>query len=125
MSSDGLDRLYSAETTRRSIIRMGTKIAYSAPLIAASISLGGRGAAAIPAVSPTCTPDGVGCTSTAECCEGFFCQCGIPHVCVQYGVLGSTACCTESRQCIDPLICGSNNQCCDPNFPGQPGGCPI
>jgi hypothetical protein len=123
MSSDGLDRRYPSEVTRRSIIKTGTKIAYSAPLVAASISLGGRGAAAVPVVSPICTPDGVGCATSAECCADLFCNC-TSFVCTQFGVLGTGACCTESRQCFSPLICGTNGLCCTDDGLGLEGSCP-
>jgi hypothetical protein len=125
MSQDELSTALSGHATRRAIIKTGSRIAYSAPLVAATLKIGTGGAAAIPVVSPgSCTPDGVGCASTAECCENLFCNC-TSFVCTQYGVLGTDACCTESRQCLAPLICGSNNLCCHPDFPGQPGGCPI
>jgi hypothetical protein len=39
-------------------------------------------------------------------------------------VLGTGACCTESRQCFSPLICGTNGLCCTDDGLGLEGSCP-
>ena len=69
---------------------------------------------------PICTNPST-CTSDDQCCGTDLCQCGIPHVCVQFKSLGTGACCTSDDECIAPLLCVATGNgtgvCCHPAFP--------
>lgn len=80
---------------RRSIVKTGAKLAYAAPLVAASLKITSLDARAAVSGPQTCTPTGTGpasqCTADEQCCSklcranelfGIICVCrGINFAC--------------------------------------------
>ena len=104
-----------AQTTRRTIVKTGAKLAYAAPLVAASFKLSSRGAGA--AVSfELCKVDG-SCDNQNNTCGdaiGEFCGClpttesGDSSFCIQHGPCGQT--CASSSECPSGTRCVES--CC-------------
>jgi hypothetical protein len=108
MPLDELTELQASTTTRRTIVRTGAKLAYAAPLVAATMKLGAEGAGAQVQASPVCRP-GASCTSVGELvpCDGSNCFCvrtfSGSSACVE-NVFGSGAC-PDTGQCPDGEVC--------------------
>ena len=76
--------LISVPSTRRAILRRGARLAYAAPVVAATIRLSAQSAGAVS--GPTCTPNNEPCdfNDPAACCS----QC-----CVRVAVTETFICC--------------------------------
>ena len=71
--SDGAPGPFSAATTRRTVVRTGAKLAYAAPLVAASFPLGAGRVGANGMVSPGCRPDICGAGGACGPCRDDLC----------------------------------------------------
>lgn len=95
MNEKNVERLDETVSTRRQVIETGAKLAYVAPVVAASFKLTASSAAAL---SPTCTP---GTCQDPEVCGT---RCGCREV-------GGTAYCLQQVRCSEAQICGGDVVC--------------
>jgi hypothetical protein len=117
---DGIDlegRL-TASPTRRTIVKTGVKLAYAAPILAASFKLsqaGVLGASGNP--NPECK--GSSCGSFQQCSTNPDCICTTTSTGGGFCVPGSTACagleaCGRDGSCPSGSLCVVNSCCGDP-----------
>jgi hypothetical protein len=114
-----LDELTSRTTTRRTIVRTGTKLAYAAPLMAASIKLSGAGASA-DVVSGSCTAENNYCTNAqvGTCGSSPDCICSNTSLGIFCHHLTCAACfaCSSDADCqaigLTNATCVPNDDCC-------------
>lgn len=108
-----LDLLADRKSTRRQVVGTGVKLAYAAPLIAASFKLSAGGAAAL---SPNCTP--------GTCAEPVVCnlekRCGCREAdgsayCLQQIRCSSAAVCASTANCPAGYVCLVTSCCSDKN----------
>ena len=123
MTLSGVSERLSTATTRRAVVRSGTKLAYAAPLIAVSFQLRSLEATAQGVGSPTCQPDtcGVGgqCTPCRDALCGLLCTVERTIVCVDLTVpaceslddCGGTADCGAGRVCVAGACCEGKPKC--------------
>jgi hypothetical protein len=106
MSSELVEKTLESSVTRRRIIGSGAKLAYAAPLVAASYKLGSS--AVVAAVSGECAA--TGCGSDVTCGGSTSCYCR---------QTGNTTTCFQNRLCENPKShpCSSSATCTD-----APGG---
>lgn len=110
MQLEHLDRKLESVVNRRRVVTTGARIAYGAPLIAASFKFGTRVASA---ASPLCI-EGTECGGT--CC---FCLAnGVDLGCYQNEF------CDVAPTCADSSTCGTNGLCvpAEDNFCGDSDG---
>jgi hypothetical protein len=102
-----LEDLTTLTTTRRTIAKTGAKLAYAAPIVAASMKLSTGGAAAV---------SGGACTAASTCggepsaCDGnVACSCGATAdgstACFQWNVAGTGGSCSASDPCPSGEAC--------------------
>jgi hypothetical protein len=103
----------AAATTRRTIVKTGAKIAYVAPLVAASFKLTARGAGAQTISGAVeCSPVGGTCGGSPTGCNGNAdCSCAATvdgtAVCFVWNL-----CCTDcATQCTSNAQCGDGCAC--------------
>ena len=116
MADEELVRHLSSGTTRRTIVKTGAKLAYVAPVVAASFTISNLDAAAQGA-SPGCVGGGR-CTVDDDCCGGETCVGGICSVeACEGAACGSFTQChpTADCQCYTAAegagVCGCNTFC--------------
>ena len=120
LNDDSMDSITSTPTTRRTIVTTGAKLAYAAPMVAATMKLSANRTFAADA-----------CTEGENCAQGLEVSCGANGfcACVQ-NVDGGFACvdrfcsftaCTTGADC-DSGLCVTAPGCCgDPDpFCGTP-----
>jgi hypothetical protein len=109
MPAEGLiDSLTSTTTTRRTIVKTGTKLAYAAPLVAATLSLS---AAAAGAASPVeaCGGGTDACSSSLNCAGGTcYCNTNVGGGTSCNG-LGTCASCAVDGDCT--AVTGAGSHC--------------
>jgi hypothetical protein len=114
MKSDVIDQQLESSVTRRRVIGTGVKLAYAAPVVAASFKLN---SAAAQGASPTCTPTTCGeritCNGSASC----YCRTvdGVTR-CLQDRLCVNSAICDAANPCAGGGHCiaaGANGNCCD------------
>ena len=91
-------------TTRRTIVKTGTKVAYAAPLVAVSFKLSGQGVGAISG-DDGCSP------SSGQTC-GSYEACGTTpagNPCVCHQTVANTTVCGAYGTCTTP--CNTNGDC--------------
>lgn len=116
MAIDQLTDQLETQTTRRTIVKTGAKLAYAAPLVAVSFKLSGRVAGAVTISPNSCIPTGGdACSQQVACQPGAdvnICGCGpTPEghgFCFQQG--GCGAACSSSSQCSNGQVCVAT--CC-------------
>jgi hypothetical protein len=81
--------------SRRTVVETGAKLAYAAPLVAASFKIGAN---AVGAVSPTCKAGT--CADPNVCGE----RCGCREA-------DSTTYCLQQMRCSDAQVCSSTAEC--------------
>ena len=118
-----VDPSLSQSTSRRTIVRTGVKLAYAAPLVAASMSV--RPAGATPVSGPTCAAGYLlingGCFKTAagfadfgSCpngCGGLACNVDGSSGCVCFGA-STTTICYATSQCDSGQACDMGQKVC-------------
>jgi len=96
----------SRRQTRRYIVAKGVKLAYAAPIVAATMKVSASRVAAVSdAGTSTCIQKGQICERSSQCCSGF---------CQRAGSDGSGG---VLRKCADRCLdsgasCASGSQCC-------------
>ena len=127
-----LEELTTRITTRRTITKTGVKLAYAAPVLAASMRLSAGGAGA---VSPGGTCFTFTCGQTTPCFDqpaGFDCWCfetvenpGVGK-CVSDFFCGGPTCASDADcgggTCVTNTCCGSGVQVCAPPCVAGAGG---
>jgi hypothetical protein len=98
MKSDVIDQKLESSVTRRRVIGTGVKLAYAAPVVAASFKLN---SAAAQGASPLCTP--------TTCGETDFC--GRSPTCFCRTVDGVTRC-LQDELCGFAAVCGADQPAC-------------
>lgn len=117
MALDGVVQQLDAQTTRRTIVKTGAKIAYAAPLVAASFKLQSAMAQSISNQHPECV--GATCASFIQCSSSNGdCVCITTPV-GGFCVPGSTSCsiigpCDANNACPDGSVCAIDTCCIDP-----------
>jgi hypothetical protein len=108
-----VDRRRESQVTRRRVVETGVRLAYAAPIIAASFKL--RSAAA-QILSPACI--GGSCGTFGICSEDDLCVCvatddgnGFCHRCQQ---CDTATPCTSQADCPGGYLCSANNCCGEP-----------
>jgi hypothetical protein len=100
------EELTTQLTTRRTITKTGVKLAYAAPLVAASMKLGTSAAGA---ASPTCVAGGTCGGSPTGCNGDGSCSCGATAdgstACFQWDVAGSGGSCAGTGTCPSGEAC--------------------
>ena len=110
MALDEMTERLGTSTTRRTVVKTGAKIAYAAPIVAASFKLTSMTAAA-QAVSGSCTNVIGACNVPANGCNGdASCACfrtiDGSSACIQFNV-----CCAGCKTCSSNADCGSGCAC--------------
>jgi hypothetical protein len=124
-----VDRLETG-TTRRTVVRSGVKLAYAAPLVAASFKLGTHGVAA-QAVSPRECETGGLCGQPVDCRGGCFCNSDLDNVIHCGADVGCDNPCTSNAECEAIFGAGAFCQggdfaaCCGPNICVPPCGIAV
>ena len=117
-------------TTRRTVVKTGAKLAYAVPIVAASFKLSATsvGAQAVSGLDPRC--DGARCGSFATCNEvdGCICfstldgtgYCGIPRSCSVVQACGPGTPCPAGQVCAVGTCCSGDkvDSCVIPCAPG-------
>jgi hypothetical protein len=108
MSNKTMSDELARSISRRSIVRTGTKLAYAAPIVAATTKLTGRGAMAISVgvggPDPICNGEDA-CLPTPTCGQaGSNCSCSTL-------VAGGGLCRPTVGDCGSPVPCNSNADC--------------
>lgn len=120
MKTENKDKLIESGVSRRTIVRTGAKLAYAAPLVAASFRLGSDQSAAQVA-SAMC--EGQDCFSPITCGGSTSCACreiGGVSFCLQDVFCSSAPNCSTSSDCGAGSICVPSMQnCCS----GDNGKC--
>ena len=100
MTSDLINKQLESSVTRRRVVGTGVKLAYAAPVVAASFKLNAASAQ----------------TVSVACDAG---QCNDPHIC---GGDGTCACrdVSQTTACLQDEFCGDTATCTDDS--GCPGG---
>lgn len=97
---DKLEEITQTQTTRRTIVKTGVKLAYAAPLVAATFKLTARGASA--AISAALNCPNVFICDFAEICGDGSCGC-VP-------ILDGGSICHQGQSC-DVAACSHNSDC--------------
>jgi hypothetical protein len=119
------DSRFLTPATRRTIVRSGAKLAYAAPLVAASLTLSADRVWANGMVSPGCRPDICGAGGACGPCRDQLCllRCSVElvPVCVDvttpacspetFPSCASSADCEAGRVCLAPTCCGGQSAC--------------
>jgi hypothetical protein len=108
MSELLIDKVMDEETSRRTIVKTGVKLAYAAPLVAASFKLTSIGAAAQGASPAACAPPRSACSNDGP----FGCQGNAACSCAATPE-GTTACFTWNATCNDTVTTCTSSADCD------------
>jgi hypothetical protein len=128
MHATDTDGRFPTPTTRRTVVRTGAKLAYAAPLVAASFTLGAGRVWANGMVSPGCRPDVCGAGGPCGPCRDdlclLLCSVELVPVCVDvttpacspdfdetFPSCASSADCGAGRVCLAPTCCGGRSAC--------------
>jgi hypothetical protein len=125
MAVEELSAQLAKETSRRTVVKTGAKLAYAAPIVAASFKLSARGAGAATVSGEPgsgCSGDFV-CGNAPTACgtdnRGFGDTCYCFASTENTGVCGANICitpsgtCASSDQCPDGSFCSVNTCCGD------------
>lgn len=125
---ESVEQLVENSTTRRTVVKTGAKLAYIAPVVAASFKLSSTGVAAVSGLDPRC--DGTTCGNFKTCndTEGCICfstsdgtgYCGIPRLCSEVDACVVDADCPSGQVCAYDTCCTGDkkNSCVIPCAPG-------
>jgi hypothetical protein len=118
------DDRFPTPTTRRTVVSTGAKLAYAAPLVAASFTLGAGRVWANGMVSPGCRPDICGAGGQCGPCRDDLCllRCSVelvavcvdftpPQPCETSPSCASSADCGAGQVCLAPACCGGRSAC--------------
>lgn len=113
-------------TTRRTVVKTGAKLAYAAPIVAASFSLASqRAAAAVSGANPNPECAAATCTTFVECSStNADCVCTSTSSGGGFCVPGSTSC-TVTGDCGAGFSCPADNVCVVDTCCGRPVCVPI
>ena len=112
MNQEAISDRIQARTTRRTVVKTGAKLAYAAPIVAASFRLTNLNAAA-QVGSPVICENGGSCGNTTRCGPSCRCFTSVDRggFCHRVQLCSSTTACTSSNQCAPGHIC-STSTCC-------------
>ena len=110
MAPEEITRHLGASTTRRTVVKTGAKLAYAAPILAASFKLSGRSALAVSGLDCG-TPTRCGAPSFGSCPNNCFCASNADggEDCVIGGVpAGGLVTCSSGAGCQPGQVCVTN-----------------
>jgi hypothetical protein len=118
-----VDLVTTQQTTRRTIVTTGAKLAYAAPVVAASFKVATQRASALSPGTGSCVPfNPVDCTFTtqcpgcdlgSECCTSAGCTTSVAGntFCIAPGIYACGSTCTTDEECGAGSLCGIS--CCN------------
>jgi hypothetical protein len=118
------EAIFGFSPSRRAIVKSGVKLAYAAPLVAASMKVGAASAQTVSTGNPDPVCQGAVCSSLQHCAGSSSCFCfqtsaGGGYCAVSTECAGLSSCPNGQPDCPDGTIC-TPNTCCGATGVCQP-----